>query len=395
VKTKRILRKGENPKWNIILALGRGPDGKHKQKWVRFQGTRQQAELKLSELVGEIHRGEFVEPSKRTLGQWLDEWLEKAIKPPRREPNTYIGYLGTVTNHLKPALGHIALQQLTPLHVERYYVDAAGTLSERTLSIHHCILTSSLEAAVTAGLVRHNAAKRATNKPRTLNSEDVLHNVWNADEASRFIKSVKDSGDKQYATLFALALDSGLRKSELLGLQWKDIDGRTLRVDRQLLSVTVDEATGVVTPVMSLPKGKRARSLDLSDETLQMLREHKRSQAEVKLKNRLNYVDNDLIFAQDWDVRLGNEPNRGAPLGKNAFGTELKKACEAAGVKCISPHGLRHTCATLLLAAGVAPHVVQRRLGHKGVEMTLNLYAHVLPSMQADAASRLALLLHR
>jgi integrase len=138
----------------------------------------------------------------------------------------------------------------------------------------------------------------------------------------------------------------------VLGLQWKDIDGTTLRVDRQLLGRKTDEDTGKTHLEMSLPKGKRARTLDLSDETLTLLREHKREQA------------------------------------------ELKTFCKAAGVKEISVHGLRHTCATLLLSAGVPAHVVQRRLGHKSIEMTLNLYAHVLPSMQADAANRLAALLH-
>src|SRR5262245_38100504 len=106
-KTKRGLRKGEYS-WSIILPLGRDPQTrKPRQKWVTFHGTRKQAEAKLAELIGEVHRGEFVEPTKVTLGEWLDEWLEKAARPPRRTVNTYRSYSNAVKNHLKPGLGHV------------------------------------------------------------------------------------------------------------------------------------------------------------------------------------------------------------------------------------------------------------------------------------------------
>ena len=136
-KVKRPLPKGEFA-WNIILALGRGADGKHKQKWVRFHGTRKQAEQKLTELTGEVQRGEFVEPSKTTLGEWLDKWLEMAIRP-RCAPNTYSTYFRIMKVHLKPGLGHVLLQQLTPLHVERYSAgdSAAGDSLCGTGAISH------------------------------------------------------------------------------------------------------------------------------------------------------------------------------------------------------------------------------------------------------------------
>jgi len=235
--------KGEHT-WNIILAVGRGSDGKHKQKWVRFHGTRKQGEQKLNELTGEVHRGEFVEPSKITVGQWLDEWLEKAVQPPRCTPGTYKAYKNAISKYLKPALGHLVLQQLTPLQVERYYAERGAKLAARTVAMHHAVLITALNAAMTNGILRQNAAKRVSNKPRVNTNEDVMHNVWNADEARRFLTEVKQPGNVQYAALFALLLDAGLRKGEVLGLQWKDIDGTTLRVDRQLLGRKTDEDTG-------------------------------------------------------------------------------------------------------------------------------------------------------
>jgi integrase len=392
---KRGLRPGE-ASWNIILALGRGADGKHKQKWVRFHGTRKQAEEKLTELTGEVHRGEFVEPSKITVGAWLDEWLEKAIRPPRCTQNTFSAYNYIVTKHLKPGLGHVLLQKLTPLQVERYYAERGADLAERSVALHHAILTGALSAAVNNGTLRQNVASRVTNKPKVRqNDEDLLNNVWTADEARRFLESLKEDSSTQYLVLFALALETGLRKSELLGLQWKDIDGTSLRVDRQLLGVTEDEATGVFRLVTSPPKGKRSRALDLSDEVVTMLRDHKREQSEVKMKNRRHYVDHGLVFAQAWEHKSGKHSVLGMPLNKTMVGGQLAKLCRLSGVKRITVHGLRHTSATLLLSAGVQPHVVQRRLGHSKVEMTLNIYSHVLPSMQSDAASRLATVLHR
>jgi integrase len=391
VHTKRPLKKGEFT-WQIILSLGRGAEGKYKQKWIRFHGTRQQAQAKLTELTTEVNRGEFIEPSRITLGEWLDEWLDKAIRPPRCTQSTHIIYKSIIRKHIKPALGTHVLQRLTPLHIERYYADSK--LSARTVAVHHAILTSALTAGVNAGLLRSNVAKRATNKPRIRTSEDVLHNVWTAEEARRFLTTVKEHAKPQYAALFALALDSGARKAELLGLRWSDIDGCTMRIERQFLRCARSD-DGSRAPVFSLPKGKRARQLDLSQQTLELLKAHKRDQAELKLKHRLNYTDHGLIFAQTWERQTGNDRFAlGWPLQMMNVNKHLDRLCAAAGVKRITAHGLRHTCATLLLSAGVPAHVVQRRLGHKDITITLGLYAHVLPSQQQDAAARLAGLLH-
>lgn len=379
--TKRGLPKGHSS-WDIILPLGRGPNGKHKQKWVRFHGTKKQAEEKLTELAGEVHKGEFVEPSQLTLSEWLDEWLEKAIKPPRCTENTYATYSGVVKNHLKPALGQMALQQLSALDIERYYADLK--LAPRSVAVHHTILSGALKAAVRAKKLRTNVAPDVMNKPR--DSGHVLDNYWTAEEAKRFLDTVKADGSAQYAALFALALDSGVRKAELLGLRWTDLQSGTLHVDRQLLDGGNDELK------FCPPKRGGRRKIDLSDETLALLKTHRAKQAELKLANRLHFVDHGLMFSQAWEHQTGGGSRLGNPL--RMIDKQLKRLCETASVKPITMHGLRHTCATLLLAAGVPPHVVQKRLGHKKVEITLGVYAHVLPNQQADAAFRLSALLH-
>jgi integrase len=173
-------------------------------------------------------------------------------------------------------------------------------------------------------------------------------------------------------------------------LQWGDVDLEqgTVTFVRQLI------ATGEE-PVYGPIKNDMPRSVDLSAETVTLLREHKRHQAELKMANRTIYNDHGLVFAKEWGERWNRKDMLGQPLQANNIGErEFAKIIMAADVRRISIHGLRHTSATLLLKAGVAAHVVQRRLGHKRIEMTLGIYAHALPSMQQDAARRLGALLH-
>jgi integrase len=172
-----------------------------------------------------------------------------------------------------------------------------------------------------------------------------------------------------------------------LGLRWQDLDGNNLSIERQLFK-------GGASPTFILPKRGGVRTVDLSDETVLWLQAHRRKQAEVKMANRAVYGDQGLIFAQAWEHMSSKHSVLGSPLNPYSVNTRLIALCTAAKVRSIRVHGLRHTCATLLLAAGVQPHVVQRRLGHKSITMTLGIYGHVLPSMQADAARLLATQLH-
>jgi integrase len=126
-----------------------------------------------------------------------------------------------------------------------------------------------------------------------------------------------------------------------------------------------------------------------------LLKEHKKHQATIKMRNRQHYHDLGLVFAKEWGDLHNRTDSLGLPLQVNTIGErEFGRLIKAAGVRRIKFHGLRHTVATLMLSAGVPAHVVQRRLGHAKIEMTLGIYAHALPSMQQDAAARLASLLH-
>jgi integrase len=193
----------------------------------------------------------------------------------------------------------------------------------------------------------------------------------------------------QMAAFYHLALDTGARRAELCGLLWQDVDldiGQVFIV-RQLVKPGAP-------PMFGPPKNGEPRTITLTPKTVELLRFHKSQQAKTKLVNRAVYQDFGLVFAKDWWGLRTHGDTLGHPLQSNAIGQrEFKRLVAQAGVRSIKFHGLRHTSATLLLQAGVPVHVVQERLGHKRIEVTLGIYAHVLPSMQQDAAIRLAALL--
>jgi integrase len=204
-----------------------------------------------------------------------------------------------------------------------------------------------------------------------------------------FIAAAKEQGP-QPAAFYTLALGSGARKGELCGLKWTDIDldAGTVAFVRQLIKPGPE-------PVFGPLKNGESRTISIAPETVALLRKHRAHQAELKLANRVHYHDHGLVFAKEWEHMQRHGNTLGHPLQMNNIGqNEYRRIVKSAGVRPIKFHGLRHTCATLLLKAGVPIKVVQERLGHKRIEITLNIYAHALPSMQQDAAAKLAMLLH-
>jgi len=380
--------------WSLILDLGYEQDPttglrKRRQKWITFHGNRKQAEAKLTELVRSANRGEFVEPSKLTLIEWLRQWLDAAIKPPLRRQTTYDGYRGIIEQRIAPsALALLPLQQVRALDLERYYAELR--CAPKTVAVHHAILHSALKKAMRNQLVTRNVAADVETRPRPdKDQRDAREHCWTATEARRFLDAAKAAG-AQPAALFALALDSGARKSELGGLRWADVD-----LDEATITIA-QQVTGLgEKPTFGPTKTGRSRTVIVGAETVALLREHKRHQSEVKMRNRTTYQDFGLVFAKEWEDLQTPRATLGQPLQWNNIGQRLyADLIEAAGVRRIKFHGLRHTSATLSLQAGTPVHVVAARLGHSKIEMTLNVYAHALPNQQQAAAERLGALLH-
>ncbi len=371
--------------WTIVLDVGRVVDPgtgrtKRVQKWKTIRGTKKEAQAELATMLHNLNRGQVISPSKMTLAEWFVEWMKSVITPHKRL-RTAETYQSVITCHLLPALGQYRLSDLRASHIQAYYQGSA--LAPATLQQHQAILHSALQSAVLQDLLPRNVASVVIGKPRQRDAHETLaQNCWEAAEAECFLETAK-AGTTQQAALYSLAIDAGARKAELCGLKWSDleVERKTLSIVRQLVKVGKVGAA----PLFGPTKNGKSRLIDVDERTVELLRRHKADQAARRLLLGTSYQDHGLIFARDF----------GQPLPMNNLGErDFFKLIEVAQVKRITFHGLRHTCATLLLQAGVPIKVVSERLGHKRIEITLNVYAHALPSMQQDAAVKLGRLLH-
>jgi integrase len=393
------LKQRSKGSWSLILDLGYQLDPvtglkKRQQRWHTFRGTRKDAEGKLTDLLKEVGGGTYVDASKITVGQWLTEWLTASKKKFRE--STYDHYTSIIQKHLLHApIASIGLQKLRSTHIEQYYANAI--LSDATLMVHHAILHQALRKAKKDALIASNPAvdlDHRPRRPREKASEGAQQHVWTATEARRFLAAAKAAG-AQPAAIYALALDSGARKAELCGLTWDhlDLDAAQMHIVQQLLRPKKDAPPA--RSMFGLTKTGRPRTVALAEDTVALLRAHRKHQRELMMANRKTYHDHGLVCAKEWsDVRRRGEC-LGQPLQMNNLGQrEYATLIKTADVKPIKFHGMRHPCATLLLKSKQPVHVVSERLGHARVSQTMETYAHVLPDMQTEAAATLGALLH-
>jgi integrase len=368
------LSKRSKSSWTIRLTFGRKVDpktGKSKveQKTITVRGTKKEAEAKLAELLNQYNQGDYIEQSNLTTGEWLGKWIDVYVKNSRKKRlRTIETYEGVVRKHLIPAFDKIPLQKLSAGHIQHYY--NSSTLSSSTLQQHHNILHQALKvAAVNERLININPAEFVVEKP--VAKKDLEMRVWDEVEVRKFLLAAREAGIHEEA-LYTLAIETGMRKGELCGLKWEDVDlvARRLAVKRTLIRASTE-------PILGPPKVGRSRAVAISPQTASLLKRHRAKQNELKLSLGDGYVDQDFVFAKE----------NGGPLQINNFAQRsFAKLIEKAGVPKIRFHDLRHTCATLLLSQEVNPKIVQERLGHSDISMTLNRYSHVTPTMQDKAA---------
>ena len=382
-----MIKKRYKGSWSVVFDV-HDEAGNRKRRWVTVKGTKKDAEDKLIEILRSMKTNTYVDASKMTAGEYLEQWWPVAKTAKRA--GTVERYQSIIDRRMKDSVvAKMPLQKIRPLHMEQYHA-AHSSLAAGTLGLDHAIWHSMFETAVRDKLIADNpAAKiRRLRRDRDRSTEAQKH-AWNKDEVARFIAAAKKAGP-QAAAFYTLAVDSGMRKSELGGLRWANVD-----LDGAKVSVVEQLTKSGKHPEWGPTKTGKPRTIAIGAETVALLREHRRTQAELKMKNRASYADNGLVFAKEWgDVRRHGE-HLGEPLQLNNIGQrEYERLIKDAKVRRIKFHGLRHTCATLLLQARVPVHVVSERLGHSKVTMTLEVYAHVLPDMQTEAAATLGALLH-
>ena len=298
-----------------------------------------------------------------TVGELLDRWLNTVARH-KVKPTTLEDYAFTIRKHLTPALGTIPVQALNSATVQTFYSDRIDAgIGARTVQLCHQRLSQALALAVREGVVTRNVCT-ATDPPT---SRPTPAEVWTAQEARAFIAA---SMHDTYAPLWQLALGTGLRRGELLGVRWQDLD-----LDGRQLSVRQTVALLGGAPSVQSPKSPAARrTIKLSAGIVDSLAKHRVAQVARRLAAE-SWKDGDLVFCT----------GEGNPINPNNLYRNFDAIIAAAGVKRIPPHGMRHTHATLLLAAGTPIKAVSERLGHAKTSITLDTYAHVLPDMQDRA----------
>lgn len=400
-----IRRRGKDKNlFEITISLGTMVDPvtgekKRRQETIQFRGNRTQAKKYYAELLVSVENGTFVKPNTITLSEYLPTWL--AAIEGTVTPGTYARYEGIIRNYLtQAALGTMRMQQIRETDIEAYYT----TLADQSMSsrlTHHIVLHRIFKRAVRDRIVKFNPTNDLENKPKSVKgtaaaSADAKKHCWTAEEALAFLTFVKDGDDIQEAAFYALALDSGARKNELCGLQWNEVHFESHEIDivQQLRITFVKKGSDPKTWFGPI-KNKGQRTLKVSAATMTLLRAHKAHQAEFKMAHRNMYADHGLVFAKELGHLRTREDLLGYPLQSNNLGRRsLDRLCKAAAIRRIKFHGLRHTCATLLLRAGRPIHVVAQRLGHRDVSITTDTYAHVLPDMQQDAATAIGNVIH-
>ena len=355
-----------------------GVDGGPRQQ--RSRGgfaTKREAVTAMNELQQSALRGTYVAPSKLTVAEYLEQWLPSARA--RLRPGAYDACESHVRAYIAPRIGGLPLQALTPTKVKALYAElrsdgrqrGGGALSAKTVHNVHRTLSRAWNDAVTDRLLLIDPADRVHRQP-----ESPEMPTWSAAQLRSFLDNVAKD---EHAALWRVAATTGIRRGELAGLQWSDVDlaGGRITVVRQ-------RAKGAGTVTSGPTKTRRSRRLvSIDDRTVEALRNHRKEQLELRLLLGAGHRDHDLVFCL-YD---------GRPFHPDRLTQMFRDRCKEAGLPYIKLHGLRHTHATLMLRAGIHPKVVQERLGHSSIAITLDTYSHAIPSMQEDAAARVAALI--
>ena len=369
-------------KWHIRVSIGVDAGGKRVRLDKTLNGSKAEAQRYLNAALRRKEDGFDVVLTRQSLGAWIDEWLETWCDAISKR--TKSDYTKLLKRYLPRELRGRPLPSITATEIQNFVrgLSARG-LSPRTVRMAHGALRACLNRAVRLGKLPRNVAT-LVELPRNTHSERLYLRVEDARrllaacEAETLAKDGETQRDERWGALFAVLILTGVRPGEALGLQWSDLEGSRLGIRRALVTVPHQA------PALSSTKTGRGRVIPLCDTALRFLRDHRKHQIARRLALGAAYQDRDLIFPCN---------DGGFADCHNIVSRHFKPLLKRVGLPPVRLYDLRHSHATMLLAAGEHPKVVQERLGHSSITLTLDTYTHVVPGMQEMASQRLESLL--
>ncbi len=367
-----INRPKGSDKWSIILEQRDPATGKRKRKWHSFTGTRKEAVIERARLVTETNGGTYVEPSKVALLQFFDRWL-RHIKP-NVSPRTHERYEQIALKNIAPLLGAKILSKLAPIEISEAYAkalksgrrDGKGGLSARTVLHMHRVLFSALDQAERWKMVARNPAALLEKRDRPKIEKRTVKTIG-APATAAVLDAARE---RRLFIPLVLGTLCGLRRGEITALRWKsiDLDGAQLAV------IASTEQTDAGDVREKEAKSGRARTIALPSLAVEELRRWRLVQAEELLRLGIRADDG-------WHVVTQAD---GSPLQPRSLTHVVSAFLKEWGM---TLHGLRHSHASHMLASNVHPKIVQERLGHSSIAITMDIYSHLMPNMQEGAAS--------
>jgi integrase len=361
-------------RWCGVLNLG-CENGRRKRK--HFYGaTAAAVQQELLKARSDRSQGLPVTVEHQTVAQYLDHWLEHTLKA-KAKPRSYESFSTIARLHIKPSIGRIQLHKLAPQHIQKLLDEKSKNgLSPQTVTNIRTVLRSALSQAVKWSLVSRNSAA-LVNAPRI--SRKRIEPL-NPEHARKLLEVAKGS---RYEAIYIVALTLGLRRGEVLGMRWSDVDfdERALRVSQsiQRLSTGVQGQKSELRATETKTDGSR-RTIALPNSVVRALRVHRARQAQDRLAAGTSWEDHGLVFTN----RIGR------PIEPILIHRAYKALLKEAGLPTtLRFHDLRHSAASLLLSQGVHPRAIMELLGHSSITVTMNVYGHVMPAMMRDAADKM------
>ncbi|UOY93157.1 site-specific integrase [Ectobacillus sp. JY-23] len=369
--TGSITRNKQTGKWDFVFNGGRDPlTGKRKQIKRRGFESKRDAMDEMTKLKAEMLENAFLDLTKMTYATYLEEWFQE--RKSRLQQSTFEIHSIFYRNVIKPKLGHLKLQQIAPIQIQKFVNDLVNdtSYSEHTIHLIFRIVSASLKKAKVLKLIKENPSTGIT-LPKIRQQE--IH-VWSLEQVNFFISEAKKIKRLTRCHIgFLISIFTGMRQGEVLGLRWKDIDFDTQTIFvRQTLTQNAKVKAGAKNQAS-------LRSIHIPNKLIDELRTYRKQLLQEKLLLGQSYYDNDLVICT----------RDGKPMIPRNFRKEFYKVVEKVGLPKIRFHDLRHTHATILIQQNVNVKLISERLGHSDIQTTLNTYSHVLPDMQKSVSDKL------